>query len=197
VNYEWPPTPDVADAVLARVGPRPRRWPLAALAAGALLLPAGAVAGVTDFFGLRSVDVRVGPPRAVPTPAPGTPVTVAEAGRIAGFAPVLPPALGTPDSVRARPGRITLRYGALRLDELTGALTGQLLEKSIQEGSDVRRVPGGAYFPRPHFLAFLRPDGSIQAGRTAHSTLVLERGDLVLRLEGRELGYARAARLLS
>ncbi len=197
MNYEWPQTPDVAPAVLARIGPRPRRWPLVAAIAATLLVPAAAVAAVTDFFGLRSVEVRVGPPPAVPTPAPDEPVTLAEAERIAGFAPVLPPALGAPDELRARPGRIELRYGRLRLFELEGALDRILIQKSIQEPGDVHRVPGGAFFPGRHFFLYLGPDGEVQEGRTSRPSLLVERGNLLLRLEGRGLKYERARRLLA
>jgi hypothetical protein len=56
---------------------------------------------VGDWLGIDGVEVRQEPP---PSEAGrgldlGSPVTLAEAGRRAGFAPLVPPVLGTPDEV--------------------------------------------------------------------------------------------------
>ena len=186
MNYEWPDTPDVAPAVMARLGDRrPRRWPLAAIVLAALLVPAGATALIV---GLDSVRIRAGAPPAVRTPAPGP----------AGFAPYLPPRLGTPAAVRTRPGAVVLTYpGGLTLTELRGARVGPLVEKVVQSGDAARKVPGGIFVRGRHFVAYLRPDGSVVSGESAASTLLVERGDLLLRLTGRGLTYERARALLA
>lgn len=185
MRYDWPETPDVAPAVLARVG-RPRRWPLAAVVAAVLLVPAGATALIV---GLGSVEVREGTPPAVPTPGPGR----------AGFAPYRPPRLGTPTAVRERAGAVVLTYrGGLTLTEIAGAqLPTPLVEKVVASGDQARKVPGGVFVRGRHFVAYLRADGSVAAGESAASTLLVERGDLLLRLTGRGLTYAHARRLLS
>jgi hypothetical protein len=204
MEFDWPSTPDVSERVLARIQQRPRsrRWPVLAVVA-ALLIPAGAATAISgdiqEWLGLRSVDVKIAPaPTSVPTPGPATPVTAAQAQDIAGFAPVLPPALGTPDEIRARPEEIRLRYGDLRLFELKGEFPRELIGKVIASGEGARRVPGGGvFFAGEHFFLYLRPDGTIKEGRTAQNTLVIERGDLVFRLEGRDLTAAEAQRLLA
>lgn len=197
-DYAWPATPDVSARVLERIEGRPRRRWLPALIAAAVLLPAATATAVSGdiqaWLGIKGVEVRVGPPpQNVPTPDPGRPVSLAEARRIAGFAAVLPPALGTPDAVRAEPGVITLRYGDLRLYEVKGVL----LEKGVDGFAQVRKVPGGAFFEGRHFFLFQEPDGTVREGRTAQSTLILARGDRLLRLEGGDLTLQRAQRLLS
>jgi hypothetical protein len=196
-EFDWPATPDVAPAVLARIDPRrPRRRRIAALAAAVVLVPA---AGATAYrwLDLDSVEVRrEPPPTAVPTPAPRDPITLPQAERLAGFTPLVPRALGAPDAIYYSGGVVTLDYGDVRLEQLRGAFERELVQKFIGNGTDVRAVPGGAFIEGRHFYLYLRPDGSIREGRTAASTLIVERGDLLLRLEGEGLTYERAQRLL-
>ena len=185
MSYDWPETPDVAPAVLARIGDRrPRRWPLVALVLAALAVPAGATALI---LGIDSAEVRVGTPPAVPTPAPGDP----------GFEPYLPPRLGTPAAVRRRAGSVVLSYGGgLTLTEIEGARIRPVVQKVVGDGSAARKVPGGVFVRGRHFVVYLRADGSFASGETAASTLLVERGNLLLRLTGRGLTYERARSLL-
>jgi hypothetical protein len=160
-----------------------------------------------EWLGLRSVEVRREPalPPGARRPALddlGARVTLAQAERRAGFAPVVPGRLGPPEQVRVRGDVVTLVYdgGALLLAELRGALDRTLLRKIVGAGTRVRRLPGGAVFlsGRDHVYLYLRPDGEVAEGRPflAGNTLLVERGDLLLRLEGRGLTPARGLELL-
>lgn len=194
----WPPTPDLEARVLAHIDPRrPRRRRVAALAAAAVLIPAG---GATAYrwLDLGSAEVRrTSPPSDVPAPPKREPVSLEQAERRAGFTPFLPPALGEPDAIYAARDLITLEYGDVRLAELPGALERELLQKFVRGDGDVRAVPGGAFIEGRHFYVYLRPDGSIREGTTATTTLLVERGDLLLRLEGDQLTLKAATLALA
>ena len=134
---EWPPTPDLAPRVVGRLeqaagpdsappgrsSPTPRRRRRALAAALALLvaLPGAALAfpevrgDVLEWLGLRDVEVRrtPQPPPARelrPEPDLGSRVTLAQARRRVGFAPLVPGALGAPDEVRVDGPRVALVY---------------------------------------------------------------------------------------
>src|SRR5205085_10249859 len=121
MNYEWPETPGLVPAVLARIEARPqrsrRRVALAIVLA--VLVPVGAalaVPGVRRWLGLEHVQIQ-----RVPGPAPrgqrpeppalGRRVTLAQAARRAGFTPIVPPPLGEPRSAPEPHGVTTLFYG--------------------------------------------------------------------------------------
>src|SRR4051794_13904054 len=141
---DWPPTPDLAGTVAARIaaGPvrrrRPRRGRLRAFLA-ALLVAFGATLAISpargallDLLGLGGVEVQRTSPSATPGPAPpsgerlgqglslGTAVTPAQAARLArGFAAAPPAGLGRPDATffAAGPpesGRVSYVYRARR-----------------------------------------------------------------------------------
>jgi hypothetical protein len=115
-EFEYPPTPDLADAVGARLrAQRPRRAlrtrRIAIAAALALLLPAGAAAAVPDFrdalletLGIKGVKIERSP-----TPLPRTPAGELDLGRriegsraaaLVDFDPAVPALreLGEPDA---------------------------------------------------------------------------------------------------
>ena len=148
LTVEWPPTPELADGVLARIesaGAPPRRRPrwrpalayvLAALVAAFGLTMAAspdARSAVLEWLGLKSVKVERREPVA-PEPSPGTlgaglrlgtPVTVAEARERAPFLR-LPAArgLGEPDAVYLGREAVALVYGKRKgypRDPTTGA----------------------------------------------------------------------------
>jgi hypothetical protein len=120
-------------------------------------------------------------------------VTLAEAGRRAGFEPIVPPALGPPRAVRERDGVITLLYGRVRLSEVQGEFGRDVLQKTVSVGAGVRRVPGGVFIRGRHFYAYIDRLGEFVTGETrvASRTLIVERAGLVLRLEGARLRGAR------
>jgi hypothetical protein len=222
-ELEWPATPDVAATVTERLAGeklppvrprhRRRRRGLAVALAAALLVPAaGAVAfpgardDVLEWLGLKSVEVERVPqlPPGAREPARselGGRVTLAEATRRAGFEPIVPPRLGPPREVRERDGVVTLVYDrGLRLAQLPGAFDHALLRKIVGPSNDVRGVPEGVFIEGRHVYLYLRPDGAVAQDETriAHNTLITERGDVLLRLEGdATLTYERARRLIA
>ncbi len=137
----WPATPDVRSRVRARIDRR-RRWkPVILLLAAALALVIGSSAAIAGYLALRGATVQV--VQTLPSPSPQPPgsvgtryelgqryASIGEAGRVAGFRPLAPNGLGTPDLVywRADPGVITLVYRprpglpAVREDPEIGAL---------------------------------------------------------------------------
>ncbi|MFD9131988.1 hypothetical protein ACFVZA_06045 [Streptomyces bottropensis] len=164
-------------------------------------------AAVADFFDFGGVEVRYDP-SASPPPGAGVPgcpdpVPLAEAGRRAGFAPLVPGALGAPDAVsvtRAPKGRfvITLcweeRGHTVRLDEYAARLAPEY-GKTVagEQAVEWVRLGSGAFealwFPEPHLLRFwmTSKDGSrfTRSERTAGPTLLWVHGEeFTLRLEG-------------
>ncbi|MCX5264716.1 hypothetical protein [Streptomyces sp. NBC_00199] len=164
-------------------------------------------AAVADWFDFGGVHVRYDP-SATPSPgarAPGCPhpVPLAEAGRRAGFVPLVPSALGAPDEVsvtRAPKGRfvITLcwdeRGRTVRLDEYAARLApefGKTVagEQAVEWIELTGRTRSALWFPQPHLLRFwmTSADGSrlTRSERTAGPTLLWVHDDaLTLRLEG-------------
>ena len=230
----WPPTPDLAGVVVARLereqaapgeAERPAsarrrgRWPgrrLAVAVALALLVPAaGALAfpsardDVLEWLGVKGAEVRK-QPRLPPARFPelaelGDPIDLADVEDRAGFRPLLAAELGTPRLVLHDPATdvVTLVHGTddepLLVAEVPGALERDLLQKIVPPGGEVRRVDVdgalGLYITGPpHAYLYLRPDGTVVSDRArlAGDTLVFGRGDLLIRIEGRELSLGRA-----
>jgi hypothetical protein len=144
----------------------------------------------------------------------GERVTLAEALRRAPFAvPPRDPALGTPDAAffgdagpagtavsyvyRVRPGirRSDQTGAALLVTEILGASNSEFVGKAAGADTRIERVPGGYFLTGgPHGVAFAGPSGEPvieQEQRLAGNTLLLERGGLLVRVEG-QIGKARA-----
>jgi hypothetical protein len=175
-------------------------------------------AAVLDWFDFGGVEVRYDP-SAVPSPGAEVPgcgrsVSLTQAERRAGFEPLVPAALGTPDvvTVTAEPqGRFLVslcwreRGETIRLDEYPARLDIGFA-KTVREQPEWLSLtgdssdPGGAHdtalwFPRPHLLSFWLVDAGgsrhTRKERTAGPTLlwmhgsdVLDLPDVTLRLEG-------------
>ncbi|MEU0032523.1 hypothetical protein [Streptomyces sp. NPDC006333] len=175
-------------------------------------------AAVVDWFGFGGVEVRYDP-SAVPSPGAEVPgcgpsLTLAEAGRRAGFTPLVPDDLGVPDAVTVTPEPkvrflMTLcwrEHGhTIRLDEYPAGLD-MGFAKTVREppewvllggdGSGSGDGSGDAglgdpalWFPRPHLLSFwligASGDRFTRSERTAGPTLLWMRaGEVTLRLEG-------------
>lgn len=175
-------------------------------------------AAVLDWFDFGGVEVRYDP-SAVPSPGAEVPgcgrsVSLAQAERRAGFEPLVPGALGTPDvlTVTAEPrGRSLVslcwreRGRTVRLDEYPARLDIGFT-KSVREqpewlslhgeSSDLGAVNDTAlWFPRPHLLGFWLVDAAgsryTREQRTAGPTLLWMHGSglldvptVTLRLEG-------------
>ncbi|MEU3431291.1 hypothetical protein [Streptomyces gardneri] len=166
-------------------------------------------AAVADWFGFGGVTVRYAHDPAGRTAPPGgavpgcsDPVPAAEAGRRAGFEPVIPGALGAPDAVSvtgsAERGRAVIslcwRVGerTVRLDEFPARLDiGFAKEVTTQpEWVDLPDGAQGYWFAAPHLLTVPMTDGTggswTHEVRTAGPTLLWTRsgGALTFRLEG-------------
>ncbi len=247
-ELDWPPTPELAPAVMGRLDePAPRRRfagllppaglrrSLALAAVGLVVLAGTAFAAipdvrdaVLDFLGLQGATVERR--ETLPTPPPERPLdlgartTLAAAGDRLGFAPLVAGAgLGAPDGVyvrsglpggelslayRARPGLPrtgTTRLGLL-VSEFRGDLSPEYLSKVVGQSTTVERLridgePAIWIEGAPHFLLYRDPRGDVQEStlRLAQNVLLLERGPLLVRLEGafgreRAVAIARSLR---
>ncbi|WP_406172874.1 hypothetical protein [Streptomyces sp. NBC_00996] len=165
-------------------------------------------AAVIDWFGFGGVEVRYDP-SAVPSPGARVPgcgpsLTLAQAGRRAGFEPLVPGAFGTPDAVtvtREPKGRLRMslcrrEHGhTVRLDEYPASLD-LGFSKTVREppewvslGGDEDYGNPALWFPKPHLLSFwlIDADGDrfTRSERTAGPTLLwMHEGEVTLRLEG-------------
>jgi hypothetical protein len=130
----------------------------------------------------------VGDPQ-VPTEPPG--MTLAEAGDLVGFAPLVPAESGSPDGVGVSDDRrvLSLTWGrgeeVVRLDVFTEGLD-PAFWKTARDATRVD-VAGtdGLWFATPHHIVVQR-EGEVEEvpARTAGPTLVWVVGDRTLRLEG-------------
>jgi hypothetical protein len=182
---------------------------------------------VLDFLGLQGATVERRD--SLPTPPPERPLdlgsrtTLAQARDRLGFAPLVPDALGKAEGVyvrtglpggelslayRARPGLPRARSTRLGLlvTEFRGDLSPDYISKVVGSGTgtDRLRVDGDRAIwieGAPHFFLYRGPDGTFVETqlRIAQNVLLLERGRLLVRLEGafdrqRALAIARSLR---
>lgn len=170
-------------------------------------------AEVLDWFGFGGVQVRYDP-SAVPSasahvPDCGGSLSLAEAERRAGFAPVVPDALGAPDAVTVSreprgPSLVSLCWHAdgdtVRLDEFPAWLDAGFV-KTVRRPPEWLPLSGpvsadatpeyALWFPHPHLLSFWLVDSDgrhhTRQVRTAGPTLLWSHGrdrEITLRLEG-------------
>lgn len=203
LDPDWPPTPDLAAAVTARLEPRKIEGPgpfrlrrvaamLAALLVGGTLAVPDARSTVARWLGIGSVEIRRQAPRATPgaTLKLGRPTTLG-----ALTVPVLRPrGLGTPgvyattlpDGTRAA----SLVYPGPVLVQTFRAQASPFIEKTVGAGARAERlrVDGAVAFwiTGAHGFAYASPSGSgYEDQRIAGNTLLVERRDgLLLRIEG-------------
>ena len=200
--------PPVADglttAVLERVASAPvRRTPaevirskwrallalLAVLVAGAVVAPPvrAAVAEWLNIGGVEAVPVPSGPTSAPAPPAVTERLTLAEAGRIAGFVPVVPRVLGEPTGLEASTGFVAMSWrtagGTVRLEQFEAAPSPMYLKKYWSTLEQVDEVDG-YWFGTPHDLVLEDKNGGDRVERVAGATLVWVRGGVTFRLEG-------------
>jgi hypothetical protein len=213
-SVDWPPAPDLRAGVRAGLARRRRRRRtavllLAAALGIALLTGAASIA----YLELRGATVQQVPRLPSPSPRPPGPLgtslelgqrygTVAEAERAAGFAAVVPAALGQPDEVyvRSGPDVITLVYrprpdlpataepgvGALVM-EARATVDSQSFGKLLSPDTHVQPVTvnGGQGFwitGAPHGFFFYLGVGSDQF-RLTGDVLIWNQGGLVIRIE--------------
>jgi hypothetical protein len=221
-ELDWPPTPDLAPGVMARLAepaPRRRRLPIArrglALAVAALLLLAGAAYAafpglrdaVRDLLGLQGATVErrmTLPPRPARQALHLGARTALDAAGV-GFTPLVPADPGAPDAVFVRRtvpgGELSLTYRpraslpraksthlGLLVTEFRGDLSPDYVKKVVGPASTVARLGGHAIWIEgaPHYFFYRAPDGRYPESnlRIAQNVLLLERGRLLIRLEG-------------
>ena len=225
LRVEWPETPDLAGAVVARLPERrPRRglwleWPAwqVAVALGAVLVAVvmavpPARSAVLDLLGFGSVRIE----RAEPRPpefgselALGEAVTLETARRRADFPVLVPEAVGPPDAVYfgAQPPRVDLVYRPreglprLLISEFRAVAT-PMIEKTLGEATRIERLTVGddpAFFitGADHGFAYVLPSGdaNFETQRLAGPTLLVERSDGVLLRVEGELTREQAVRI--
>jgi hypothetical protein len=197
------------------------------LAGGVYAAVPGVRDAVKDLLGLDGATIERRPELPPPPPARpldlGTRTTLAAAAERIDFAPLVPGELGEPDAVylrqglpggelslayRPRPGLArarSTRLGAL-VSEFRGDLSPEYIGKIVGAATSTERlrVDGDQAIwieGAPHFLFYRAPDGQLvdSSIRIAQNVLLLERGDLLVRLEGafdrdRALEIARSLR---
>jgi hypothetical protein len=216
-ELEYPPEPDVAQAVLARIDRHPFQWRLVAIAAAVLALAIGAAFAVPQarsailrFFHLRGASVeRVEtlPPAVERSQAGGLgrPLSQDEAERVVGFRLSLPPLDGESRRVyvlgdslasvilRSHGHAVVLsEFRAAGFDLLKKAAANATLVEPVQVDGDEGLWIEGA----PHTLTYIDRLGRFRE-RTVlirGNVLLWNRGPLTLRLEGR-LTKAQALQL--
>ena len=212
LSVEWPPEPDVAGRVRARLEAqaRPRRRFRPAWAVGlAILVSLGGVAAVPSarsavlrWLGIEGVRIERVPEAPTPAPSPSPILDLGEPTRLAAGT-LVPSALGRPDGVYAAGDRVTLLYrprrglpeseqsgaGAL-LSQFPGRTKGEFVRKMAGPDTTIERVtvggePGYWLGGVAHGVIYEDPSGVIRESpaRLAGPTLVWRRGDLTLRLE--------------
>ena len=216
LELEWPPEPDVAPRVHARLERKRRRWPRVAVPLAVLVLVAAvppARSTVLDWLGIGGEKIERVPEAPSPTAAPldlGTRVP------LPGDA-LVPAALGRPDRVyeagdiitfvyRPRPGLPESEHtgaGAL-LAQFPGRTRAEYVRKQAGPHTRIERVtvrgePGFWLAGAEHGLLYEDPSGTIVEARArlAGPTLVWRHGDRTLRLEAdvtksRALAIARS-----
>lgn len=180
----------------ARPTSRWRRWAagllLGLLGAGVVVSPVGAT--LREWLGFHGVGVTSDDPvtgtPSVPAASGGT--SLARAAAAAGFTPLVPAELGTPEGVEVSDDELvvslswTTEEGTVRLDQFEGGVE-PLFWKTAPEASHVT-VSGRAalWLPTAHRVSVVDGDGDIRhlPSRLAAPTLVWPSGDLTLRLEG-------------
>jgi hypothetical protein len=187
-----PEPPDVTQQVLAGISAPRRRYRRlkavgAAVTAFAIAFAASPAvrAGVQQLLEFAGVEFRTEAPRSVTTPLPSQDVSLAEAGKQVPFEIHLPEKLGRPDRVTVHEGRfVTLYYGDLRLDQFDGTISSTV--GKLVHGEGVEQVDGRIWIPYPHEFFYIDRDGRwhTEQPRTAGQTLLWQRGQVTMRLEG-------------
>jgi hypothetical protein len=200
---------------------------LLVLAGGVFAAVPGVRDAVLEFFGLQgaTVERREQLPKAPPRRPPdvGGRTTLAAAREALGFEPLVPEAAGRPDRVfvdRDVPGgRLSLEYRPQRglpearstglgllLDEFRGDLNPEYAGKIAGQATQVQRlrIDGDRAIwlqDAPHFFFYRAPGEPFREEqlRIAQNVLLLEHGNLLVRLEGafdraRALELARSLR---
>ena len=98
----------------------------------------------------------------------------------------LPAELGQPDKVTVHEGRfVTLDYGELKLDQFDGTISSAI--GKLVAGESVEQIDAATvWIPRPHPFFYIDRNGEWRraAPHGAGQTLIWQRGQITMRLEG-------------
>jgi hypothetical protein len=194
------------------------------IAAGAVFAAASGVRNtVLDFFGLRgaTVEVRSELPKAdlATRLRLGDPLPLTEVRRMASFSPLVPRSLPPPKRTYLRRtawgDEVTLVYTpqprlprapygfGLLIGQFRGDLVPGYVSKIVGRSTSVERLRIDGHRAiwiagAPHYFVYRAPDGRVIEGtlRLARNVLLVERGRLLVRLEG-ELSKRRALAIAS
>jgi hypothetical protein len=185
-----------------------------ALAVGAAFAVPSARSAILDFLGLRGASVeRVETLPQVPVSTAsaldlGRLATLEEAGDLAAFDVLVPTELGAPDDVfhssSVPGGRVSLVYApdedlprsrytgvGLLVTEFRGDLIPDFVSKLADQSTRIEELsveghPAIWLEGGPHSVFFASPDGDVgeDTVRLAGNTLLLERGNVLVRIEG-------------
>lgn len=211
VEVDFPPTPDLARAVSARISERPARarpgrWSMlraVGIAVAALLVLATVAVALGIVPGLRLTVVPSLPPASAPADPAGMRIGLGDAIALDAVEEYVPAALGGPDeayvddeitSLVWRPSEQLPEVGTSGVGLLLQAIEGRIdvgqVEKLVETGSQVTPVTVGeeAGFwidGPPHVMRYLGPDGEIRAESTrlVGDVLVWQRGETLYRIE--------------
>jgi hypothetical protein len=209
LELEWPPEPDVAPRVRARLERKRRRWPRLAIPVAVLVLVAAvppARSTVLDWLGIGGETIERVPETPSPTATPldlGTRIPLPRDA-------LVPAALGRPDAVYEAGDIVTLRYRPrpglpeVLLAQFPGRTRETYVRKQVGPHTRIDRVtvqgePGFWLSGASHSLLYEDPNGTVLdiPARLAGPTLVWRHGDRTLRLEAdipksRALAIARS-----
>jgi hypothetical protein len=209
LELEWPPEPDVAPRVRARLERKRRRWPRLAIPVAVLVLVAAvppARSTVLDWLGIGGETIERVPETPSPTATPldlGTRIPLPRDA-------LVPAALGRPDAVYEAGDIVTLRYRPrpglpeVLLAQFPGRTRETYVRKQVGPHTRIDRVtvqgePGFWLSGASHSLLYEDPNGTVRdiPARLAGPTLAWRHGDRTLRLEAdipksRALAIARS-----
>jgi hypothetical protein len=209
LELEWPPEPDVAPRVRARLERKRRRWPRLAIPVAVLVLVAAvppARSTLLDWLGIGGETIERVPETPSPTATPldlGTRIPLPRDA-------LVPAALGRPDGVYEAGDIVTLRYRPrpglpeVLLAQFPGRTRETYVRKQVGPHTRIDRVtvqgePGFWLSGASHSLLYEDPNGTVLdiPARLAGPTLVWRHGDRTLRLEAdipksRALAIARS-----
>ncbi|GIH91333.1 hypothetical protein ACFFMN_10050 [Planobispora siamensis] len=195
----FPPAPVRRAGRTARPGARVRRRVVVAVVAVMVALFFGATpvgrAAVAEILRFAGIELRIGGdpgplPSGVPSPLPGEErVTLQQARERVVFPVGVPAALGEPQDVRVSDGGrvVSMLWPGVRLDQYDGTLD-VVFRKELGEPWPEDAVVGNSHawwIPAKHALTYRpRAGGPEVESRLSGSTLIWQRGQVGLRLEG-------------
>jgi hypothetical protein len=200
LDVDWPATPDLTTAVMARIAapPAPAWRKRAAVALAALMLAVGGTLAVSpaarstvlEWLGLKSVKIERTQPRIGAGLDLGPAIALPKGTRV-------PKALGKPEAYATTlpdgSKIVSLVYGPPPiLVQVFKARVTPFIQKTVGMGANLERVPGGYWITGAHGFAYESPSGgTFEPQRLSDKVLLIERDGQLIRVEG-DISKARA-----